>query len=179
MPRRPWGMRGGVRPARRRMRRNRPRWTADFADFTTAAGAISSQIILSEADFGTSNTLESECLLHRIIVQGGVFVTAAGGVSTVNWGICKNNENVVPTFGATHDPATVDSLVDDDWLWVGQAIVVYDIDAGFIPKDFSADIRVKRKLISTDTLRFVMTNLAGGVAIDSSTMFRILVEPRL
>lgn len=170
--------RGGFR-GRRRFGRNRPRWTADFVSLDPGAGAIAQQNICSEADFGTSGTLESEALVHRILVSGDIAATVGAGTAVVQYGICKNNENVTPTFGAVNDPGLVDSLVDDDWLWTGEALLVFDADAGFIHRRLDADIRVKRKMISTDVLRFVVSNAAGGVAAACRATVRILLEPRV
>ena len=94
-------------------------------------------------------------------------------------GIVKTSEFAIPTFGTAIDPALVDSLVDDDWLWVDQFVTVLDADGGFVQRHIDKDIRVKRKLMSGEVLRFVATNLTGGVSVDMSAWFRVLLEPRL
>jgi len=164
---------------RGRRSRNRPRWAADFATFSPATGALAQQNILSEVDFGTSTGLESECLLHRIILSG-VVSTSVTGVSTLGLGVLLMNENVTPTFGAVGDPNTVDSLVDDDWLYTRDCSVGEEAQGnwGFIDRVY-ADIRVKRKIRSNDVLRLVLSNAAGGVAVTSTFMVRMLVSPRL
>lgn len=165
---------------RGRRRGARPRWTADSFVLDIAAGAIGSQVILSETDFGTSTTLESECLLHRIILHGTVIASVAG-LSTVGLGIGLCDEAVTPTFGVRFDPTLIDSLVDDDWLWT-KSVPALTLATTLDPAIYAyveADIRVKRKVKSTDTLRFVLSNLAGGVAITSDWQMRLLVTPRL
>jgi len=97
----------------------------------------------------------------------------------VNLGILLGDENVTPTFGAVGDPNIVDSLVDDDWLFVKRHIIVFDADAGFIWAPIYEDIRVKRKVKSNQVLRVVASNLAGGNDVACRITARVLVGLRL
>lgn len=167
--------RRGAFGRRRFANRNRPRWTADFVSGDPAGGALTQQNILSELDFGTSTGLESECTVLRCILWGTVAVATAAGTSLVSAGLVVGNENVTPTFGATHDPGLVDSLIDDDWMWTGQGLAVYDADAGFVSWGIKEDIRVKRTLKSNEVLRFVASNATGGAAVSVRIYIRILI----
>jgi len=90
------------------------------------------------------------------------------------------NENVTPTFGATHDPALVDSLIDDDWLWTGHIIMVSETAVSPLRYHMVVeDIRVKRKVKSNEVLRVVATCSAGGAGLVSDWYARLLVSPRL
>jgi len=89
------------------------------------------------------------------------------------------DENVTPTFASVGDPATVDSLVDDDWLRIGSGIAVFDADAGFVTFRIDWDIRVKRKVKSNQVLRFVLENGAGGNAISCIGSTRTLIALRI
>jgi len=167
---------------RRRRRGNRPRWTADIAALDPAAGALAYQRILSEADFGTSATLESECLVHRVVLHGGLIATAVG-FATVDLGVVKSSGYLTPAFGVALDPGVIANLVDDDWLWTKRVILFRDSTAtptsGENVTLLEADIRVKRKLTSHDELFLVIRSATGGVDVNSDWALRILLTPRL
>lgn len=154
--------------------RLRPRWTSAFVTLDPAAGALGQNVILSEAAFGTSGTLESECYLRRIVLYGDVFASAAGA-SLVNCGIVLGNENVTPTFGATHDPGLIDSLVDDEWLWTWQGAPLLDVDGYISTFHIEENLKTNRKVRSNEVLRFVANNATGGAAVSIRVYVRILI----
>jgi len=165
----------------RRRKRRHARWTAQFSNLDPAAGALAFSVLTDETDWGTSTSLESECLVHRIILHGDIFSSVATPTgAVVNVGIMKGSISTVPTFGtAVGDPGNFQAQVDSDWLWQGQYAVIMDADGFLFAHHVEKDIRVKRRLEGNENLLLVVSNAAGGVAIISRWAARLLVEPRL
>lgn len=168
------------RPRRgfRRGRPDRPRWTAAVLQSNPlAAGAISSQLLLSPAQLtsaaGLTQLLRTERIVGRLIVRPLGNVGGSVGVGIIE------TANTGAVVGGFNDPLVPAELGSRDWMWTQNMSWNGNSFANghtFI-RDF--DIRTRRRIETEEGLRVIWSNVAGGDAIVIEIDARILITIRI
>lgn len=162
-------------------RRQVPRWSAQTLDLTlTAAAPAGVATLYSPGTTFGAGAYEEEGLLVRMVGRlsaRSLAATAAAGA--VGIGIVKSVVGIGVTVGGLNDPLVATELAGRDWLGVYNTAVPPNSGANGWMYQTPLDIRVKRRLKSTENIMLVGVQAIGVDSIIIDIDIRILIVVRL